>query len=325
MKLTEQGSTGEIFLGYDTTSATDNWKVKLNIPIMYEDADGNVVTKDGFVSASDFNIQDIPSFKTKLGVFDVVLAGKVDAVEIEADIAKLRDLTAGTIKADTYVWASSAYFTNTWVSKIYATQDVIFVKQTSGSYVPHISLIKCFNDFRITESNGVITVSMEPADGSASVDRPFNMAATQFYIDSIAAAKASVGLANPVWDNSSIPYGTGGWFPTSRTISVSTTGKDVNDRKNQWIGIDHDSWSNGNIGVYIYKDNWPGSGGVKMAGLTLSNYWSASDDMTTSSQEPTGHTYYRTFELDDDWGEFSVTVNNQTKWFKVQLNVAFDS
>ena len=80
----------------------------------------------------------------------------------------------------------------------------------------------------------------------------------------------AVNLANPSWDNGGAPYGSyqGGkiWTPTSRTVSVSTTGRPSAVTKSQWVGIDQDSWANGKKHVYLYKDGW---GGTRMAGLEI--------------------------------------------------------
>ena len=184
-----QVSEGKAFVGYDLTSQEDKWKIGLNLPIVYNDAEGVQRTADGFVSASDFNIDSIPSFKTKLAIVDVLIAGKVDAVEIEADIAYVRDLAGDVIKAGTSVRSAFGYFTNAYVSNFYATGGIYYTNQNAQN----IDIKKCYNQCLITESGGVITLTMYPADGSAPRQgydiTSFNMAATQFYQDAIAAAK----------------------------------------------------------------------------------------------------------------------------------------
>ena len=99
-------SKGKALFGYDLTSDTPKWKIELNVPIRYTDKDGNVVIKDGFVKADDFNIESIPSFKTKLGVFDVVIAGKVNATDIAAERAYINRIRGDTIVANTSVRAA---------------------------------------------------------------------------------------------------------------------------------------------------------------------------------------------------------------------------
>lgn len=187
-ELTGQGSQGEILIGYDLTGVGDNWKVQLNVPIQYVDQDGQTVIADGFVSASDFNLNSIPSFKTKLAVTDVLVAGKVDAVDIEAELAYIRDLKSDQIVANTNVRAANGYFTTAYIGDCRTTQHYRYVYENSQGAQRTAYLEKCFNNLLLSESNGVITLTLYPADGSAGISDSFNMAATQFFIDAVAAA-----------------------------------------------------------------------------------------------------------------------------------------
>ena len=139
-------------VGYDLTSSGNNWRVKINVPIQYTNQSGQVVIADGFVSASDFNIQEIPSFKTKLGVFDVVIAGKVDAVAIEADLAYIRKLNGDHITANTAVWASNGNFTNVTAGTV--ESNVINYRVTGMSPINILS--KIYATYRFLEDNGTI-------------------------------------------------------------------------------------------------------------------------------------------------------------------------
>ena len=202
---TGQGSEGVVRVGRDITGTGDKWKIKLNTPITYSDAEGHSQTKDGFVSASDFNISEIPSFKTKLGVFDVVIAGKVDAVDIEADLAYIRQISSERIYSDTSVYAdvigsNSLTTTNGWINHlgtedIYAETSIQTPTITSANYLYPFSATEsrhvdaCLYDLSASESGGVITITGTRLNGSAAAVANFNMAATQFYIDAIAAAK----------------------------------------------------------------------------------------------------------------------------------------
>jgi len=199
---TGQGSEGVVRVGRDITGTGDKWKIKLNTPITYSDADGHSQTRDGFVSASDFNISEIPSFKTKLGVFDVVIAGKVDAVDIEADLAYIRKLNSETVTAGTYVasetviakWLTSGTCT-IGEGGISTTGDInvgsrgqrhiVYSSFNAGSR----NVDACLYNLSASESDGVITITGERLNGSEAAVANFNMAATQFYIDAIAAAK----------------------------------------------------------------------------------------------------------------------------------------
>lgn len=185
-------SAGKVNIGYDVTAGSgDNWRIKLNTPIQYTDADGNTQVADGFVSASDFHVQEIPSFKTKIGIFDIVIAGKIQAQEIAADLAELRKLLSDQIVANTSIRSSKGYFTNAWISNVYSSQNLYYTNG-SGNNIP---IQKCYNQCTITESQGTITLTMYPADGSTPRQgydiASFNMAATQFYINAVAAARAA--------------------------------------------------------------------------------------------------------------------------------------
>lgn len=191
-ELTGQGSQGEILVGYDLTGTGDNWKVKLNVPIQYVNKDGQTVVSDGFVSASDFNLEDIPSFKTKIGVFDMVISGAVEAVQINADLAYIRKLKGDTISADTSVSASNGNFTNVTAGTV--ESNVINYRVTGMSPINILS--KIYATYRFLEDNGTMklqaTVMNNQAGGYVDLAN-FNIAATQFYIDAVAAAHDAGG------------------------------------------------------------------------------------------------------------------------------------
>lgn len=185
-------SQGVAVFGYDLTGTGDNWKVKLNVPIQYVNKDGQTVITDGFVSASDFNLEEIPSFKTKLAVVDVLVAGKVDAVDIEADLAYIRNINGDHITANTAVWASNGNFTNVTAGTV--ESNVINYRITGMSPINILS--KIYATYRFLEDNGTIklqaTVMNNQAGGYVDLAN-FNMAATQFYMDAVAAAHDAGG------------------------------------------------------------------------------------------------------------------------------------
>lgn len=129
-----QDSQGQIILGYDLTSQEDTWKIGLNVPIKYRDASGVEHIVDGFVSASDFAVESIPSFKTKLGIFDTVIAGKVDAVEINADIAYIRKLSGNSIQAGTSVRTATLFAQTSYLgNNAYAANFQIGDGESAGA------------------------------------------------------------------------------------------------------------------------------------------------------------------------------------------------
>lgn len=178
--LTSDGSTGEMVMGYDTTREGDKWRIKLNVPIAYTDSDNKTHIADGFVSASDFHLNEIPSFKTKIGIMDIVIAGKVTASEIEAEIAYIRNLASDNVIANTSVRAAS----------IYAHEMYVRSNEPGGWG----SVDTCFNAFDVSENNGTIKLTFYRVDKSHSpVERSFNIADTQFYLDAVSGAHNAGG------------------------------------------------------------------------------------------------------------------------------------
>ena len=241
--LTGQGSQGEMKVGYDLTAAGDKWKIKLNVPLQYTDADGVTRIADGFVKASDFAVQEIPSFKTKIGIFDIVIAGKVQAQQIAADLAEVRKWLGDTIIAGTGIRTAKLYS-----SLITSNSYALPIDQGGGTY-DTAYLQNCFSNCLASSSGGVISLSFYKIGGGLAQTVNFNMAATQFYQDAVAAAYregyrdgeasasgggiASITLKTP--DSSGNPGYT--WY-TSMSIRNSA---------HRWINIKMDDGS----GIYI--------------------------------------------------------------------------
>ena len=68
------------------------WCITLNEPITYTDSEGIVHTLTRSIHAADFHVDEIGSFKTKLGVFDELIAGKATIGELDAAKARIGDL-----------------------------------------------------------------------------------------------------------------------------------------------------------------------------------------------------------------------------------------
>ena len=185
--LTGYGSAGEAKIGYDLTSQEPKWKIKLNYPIQYRDADGQTRIADGFVSAQDFSVEEIPSFKTKIGIFDIVIAGKVEAQTISADLAEVRKWLGDRITAGTFISTALLNAQNINVSSTITAGDFLLETEAGGSaWRTHLG--RCFYDAMMSESGGVVTLSLSRADGSTSKTVNFNMASTRFFQDAVEAA-----------------------------------------------------------------------------------------------------------------------------------------
>lgn len=88
------GDDGKQKIGKDNQG---NWLVQLNDTITYEDESGRQQTKNGFVSASDFYLGTIPSFKTKLAVVDNLIADRVTVNTFNALKGRVETLEADSI------------------------------------------------------------------------------------------------------------------------------------------------------------------------------------------------------------------------------------
>ena len=181
-------SEGKVFVGFDVTSGSgDKWKIKLNTPVQYTDKDNNVKVADGFVTASDFSVQEIPSFKTKIGIFDIVIAGKVEAETISADLAEVRKWLGDRITANTFISTAILNANNINVSSTVTAEHFLLETEVSGSSW-RTQLGSCFYDASMYENEGVVYLSLSRADGSAGKTVNFNIASTQFFIDEVEAA-----------------------------------------------------------------------------------------------------------------------------------------
>ena len=94
---------------------TYSWKVYLNHTVTYEDAKGKTQTKSGFVTAEDFNIPTIDSFKTKLAVVDELIARSITVDNLSAYMADIADAVIDIIASEA-ISATSATFYNLRVS-----------------------------------------------------------------------------------------------------------------------------------------------------------------------------------------------------------------
>lgn len=74
------------------------WKVKLNDTVTYVDQSGQTRTVDGFVSAGDFNIPEIASFKTKFAVVDTLIADRATINQLDAAVARIETLETDALK-----------------------------------------------------------------------------------------------------------------------------------------------------------------------------------------------------------------------------------
>lgn len=131
------------------------------------------------------------------------LEGYVTATELDAEKARLDNLTSGTTTAST-IRTSNLYVTYLTVGSQMGVWAIPSIgTKSANAYVLTTDASLNLNhshDITITESGGsmVVTIkSAQAAEGSAN----FSIAATQTYIDGVAAAKSSVALSG-AWSGS---------------------------------------------------------------------------------------------------------------------------
>ena len=215
----KSNSVGNINVGYDVRqSSGDTWRIKLNIPVVYDDEDGHTQVADGFVSAGDFNLPSIPSFKTKLIVADQIIAGKVDAASISADIAYIRKLNASDFYANTQVASQKGKFGTVTAGTV--NSNVINYQGTGG--MSQIDVMgKIVAAYNFAENNGTIKLQGKFINNQAAAWTDlatFNMAATTFYQNAVAAG------ANTGWNAAR------GKIIASDSIPTSSTEQSVPDQ-----------------------------------------------------------------------------------------------
>lgn len=265
-ELTGYGSQGEVLVGIDTTATGDQWRIQLNTPFQYKDADGVTKIADGFVSASDFRVSEIPSFKTKIGIFDIVIAGKVEANTISADLAEVRKWLGEEISADTYIRSHLGYFdilnavsinANTtggvYSNHLYYTQ----AGMSSVDMTTHIYQAMRFTTKEGSANAGKIFLQ-GISFGSVTYEdiANFNMAATQWYKDQLDSARAAVNIgAIKVSDpgvSANLTLDPGEWAKTQGTYT-DQNGQTVTTTSYKYIHASSSSVSG--VGIYDSSSN----------------------------------------------------------------------
>lgn len=112
------------------------WAITLNRPITYYDEEGKPHTMVKSIHAADFHVDEIGSFKTKLGVFDQLIAARATIGELDVERARIGDLevTTGDLDARTGIIEGSAL----WVNRNHitgVTGDFKIEKDSSGNDV----------------------------------------------------------------------------------------------------------------------------------------------------------------------------------------------
>lgn len=207
-------SQGTVSVGYDTTSQGDNWRIQINTPIVYTGEDGNVHVADGGVSASDFNVREVPSFRTRLAVVDVLIAGLVEADEVHTRKLEAQDAFIKNLKGQ------GANIVDIVAGHLAATEIVCnHIKINtpgSGSISPGSYLdTHAFAGCRVypgkgtgpTDLEGHIYITFNDIWGTDCQTVNFNIADTQKYKDDVSAARTTGWNAARGVINNSLPTG----------------------------------------------------------------------------------------------------------------------
>lgn len=91
------GKSGKAFIGKDSSG---NPKLSFNQPVTFIDHEGNPQTigGDGQITAKDFNIPEVPSFRSKFAAFDQLWADQAEVNKITVNNeAKINNLVANAI------------------------------------------------------------------------------------------------------------------------------------------------------------------------------------------------------------------------------------
>lgn len=182
--LNLDGETGKGKFGKYTNGT---WAITFNEPFTYTDIDGNQQTLPaGGVSAADFKIPTIPSFKTKLGLFDKVVTDQADINKLVVnDNAYIKKLNSNNITTGTIVASETGRIHSLYVENLY---------RSSNSGMGHANYLNCtWAGFKFVPNNTTNKITLQGirCEGTAYEDlASFNIAATQKYITDVAAAKA---------------------------------------------------------------------------------------------------------------------------------------
>lgn len=187
VKIGGGGTEGSLSIGDKGGDEDDdnNWRVTINKELTYKNDKGETVRlPKGSIKVSDLQLPEIPSFKTKIGVFDIVIAGVVMAKDIESERAYIQQLNSNEISAGTRVAAVQVKCNNLITSTVQCSD----VSLPTGPNGQQYHLTDCFVDGSLSESNGKITLTLNRASRSNAWTGSFNMADTQFYKDAVSAS-----------------------------------------------------------------------------------------------------------------------------------------
>ena len=154
-----------------------NWLVRVNDKVTYSDEQGTEHTLEpGFVTANDFKIASIPSFKTKFAVIGTLVTGKVNAVDLQAERAYIAKISGNTIDSSSWVRAGSVYAN--------------FISATGSTGVSGSGLV---SGSRVYGSSGIYTPNYY-IGSTDDYEGPIKTASV--YLMGVPGASSPTGIAN---------------------------------------------------------------------------------------------------------------------------------
>lgn len=168
--------------------------------------------------------------------------------------------------------------------------DVVKTGYTSATAVKYLGNdnldLTHYHSISASESNGVVSFTLGAPQSTAGTTN-FNIAATQFYQDGVAAARNGVTLGSPEWGSN-----------TSGSSNTFTVNASNGKASSQGVFITQDSWSNGSKGIYIRTGS--GSGTIRArstVNVGSASGWSISPKIATQTVTVTvaGTTFSHTF------------------------------
>lgn len=181
------GKDGKAGFGKDSLQ---KWQVYLNDTVTYTDNDGVTHTLPGFVSAQDFNLPEVPSFKTRFAYIETAYISIAYIDTLIANDAYIKSVTGEQIVAGTFIRAANGYFGdvsligNSGNGRISA-KSYAYRNNDETTY-----LEQCFDSAQTrteASSPGTIYLDLYRANGQR-ITVPFDIASTQYFIDAVEAA-----------------------------------------------------------------------------------------------------------------------------------------
>lgn len=184
---------GEIGVGKeDDGSGVKKWQIAINKPITYTDSEGHTHTVPaGTVSAKDFNLKEVPSFKTKFAAIDTAFIGVVYTNQLDAINAFIQNLQSQTAIIDNISAKTSR--AGTFRGDEYILNVTGSSTDPSGAKYLRNCLAGCLvyagnGGGGDNNEKGKIYFKFSKIDGTEGPVVNFNIADTQTYKDAVSAA-----------------------------------------------------------------------------------------------------------------------------------------